>query len=570
MESRKELNLGFSDFKNIIENDNYFVDKSLFIKEVIKSERAVLLLPRPRRFGKTLNLSMLKYFFDINETNNSSLFKNLAIANSEATIMQKQGKYPVVHLSFKDAKAETWEKTYEHLISEISSQYKHHLYLLNDNFLPDFDKIKFNDILYQRASEVVYENSIKQLTEYLYRYHNQRVVVLVDEYDTPIQTGYKNFYNEVISFMRNLLSGAFKDNSYLYKGVITGILRISKESIFSGLNNIGVYSILEDRFSDCFGFTENEVKQILSDFEVITHYDEIKRWYNGYKFGSTTDIYNPWSILNFALEYKSGFKPFWVNTSSDELLKLRLNERDANYTREQLLNLINNQTIEKDIDENFVFTDWDTEKELLWTLLTFSGYLTIENKIDINKFTLKIPNYEIKFVFKNLIIKWLSVDVKIRKTLLEDTAKYLINNNIEKFEQGFKQIIGDTFSYFDVQGEAENVYQSYVLGLLAIIGDDYIIKSNRESGEGRYDIMLIPHDKSKYGVVIEIKQISKTERNTDEPDFSKKIDLKIEEALNQIDRNEYYKELIDNKIERIIKLPIVFVGKTPYISKQCK
>ena len=565
METRKELNLGYSDFKSIIENDNYFVDKSLFVREVIKAEKAVLLLPRPRRFGKTLNLSMLKYFFEINQPENEKLFLHLKLWQTESDIKQKQGKFPVLFLSFKDAKKDTWKKTFEHIMAEIVNLYKQHLYLLKDNFLSDFEQVEFMDILYKRASEVTCENSIKQLSEYLYRYHKQKVVVLIDEYDTPIQAGYKEFYNEVVSFMRNLMSGAFKANNYLYKGVITGILRISKESIFSGLNNVSVYSILDDEFSDKFGFTESETKQILLDFNVPTEYEQIKKWYNGYKFGNTNNIYNPWSILNYALSYKSGFKPYWVNTSSDGLLKERIKEQDANYTRELLLKLINNETIEKEIDENFVFPDLDTDKELLWTLLTFSGYLTSRNKIGRKSYELAIPNFEIKTVFQDIILKWLVIDIKLKRTLLTETTKYLINNEIDKFEKGFKEIIGDTFSYFDTKGEPENVYQAYLLGLLAIIGDDYIIKSNRESGEGRYDVMLLPHDNTKYGIVIEIKQISRQEKETQDA-FSNRINNKIMEALGQIDKNKYYKELIDNKISNIIKLPIIFAGKEPHIS----
>ena len=275
---------------------------------------------------------------------------------------------------------------------------------------------------------------------------------------------------------------------------------------------------------------------------------------------------NPWSILNYAQDYESGFKAFWVNTSSDELIKERLKERDANYTREQLLKLINNETIEKSIDENFVFPDLDTDKELLWTLLTFSGYLTSINKIGRKSYELAIPNYEIKTVFQDIILKWLNADIKIKQTLLINTAKYLISKDLVNFEKGFKEIIGDTFSYFDTKGEQESVYQSYVLGLLAIIGDDYIIKSNRESGEGRYDIMLIPHDKNKTGIVIEIKQITRNINETNEK-FHDRINNKIEEALNQIKTNKYYNELLDNKVTDILKLPIVFAGKEPYISQ---
>jgi len=561
----KELDLGNSDFKSIIENNNYFVDKSLLIKEVIKAQKQVILLPRPRRFGKTLNLSMLNYFFDINQTNKENLFLKLNIWQTENEIKEKYAKYPVIYLSFKDAKDKSWDNTYKFIVNEVINLYSKHDYLLEENVLKPHEKTTYNKILYSQTDSVDFAESLKRLSEYLFRYHNQKVVILIDEYDTPIQAGFRNFYDNVISFMRNLLSGAFKDNKYLYKGVITGILRVSRESIFTGLNNVSVHSVLDNEFSDKFGFTEIETKQILIDFDVPIQYEEIKKWYNGYKIGQTKDIYNPWSILNYIVGYKNGFKTYWANTSSNELLKEQLADRNENYTREQLLGLINNETIEKEIDENFVFPNLDKNKELLWSLLTFSGYLTSINKTGRKSYELKIPNYEIKTVFQDIIFDWLNTDLKIKQTLLIDTTKFLTNNEIEKFEIGFKKIIGDTFSYFDTQGEPENVYQSYVLGLLAIIGDDYIIKSNRESGEGRYDIMLIPHDKNKFGVVIEIKQIAKQEIEKD-IDFNERINEKIKEAQKQIDRNKYYKELIENKVSKIIKLPIVFAGKEPYIT----
>jgi len=560
----KKLELGNSDFKSIIENNNYFVDKSLFIQEIIDSQSQIILLPRPRRFGKTLNLSMVKYYFDSNQKLENNLFLNLNIWKENDEIKEKYAKYPVIFLSFKDAKQNNWVGTYKKIVSQIVKVYSSHDYLLQGELLKNHEKNTFNDILNEKADEVKYENSLALLTEYLFRYHHQKAIILIDEYDTPIQAGYKYFYESAIAFMRNLLSGAFKDNSFLYKGVITGILRISKESIFSGLNNVTVHTVLDDDFSDKFGFTEVETKQILVDFQVPTDYELIKKWYNGYKIGTTTDIYNPWSILNYAISYKSGFKPFWVNTSSDELLKTQLKSRDENYIREQLLQLINNETITKTIDQNFVFPDLETDKELLWSLLIFSGYLTMHEKLGINRYSLRIPNYELKFVFQNIVLNWLNVEVKIRQTLLIDTANYLVTNQIEKFERGFKKIIGDTFSYFDLDGEAENVYQSYLLGLLAIIGDDYIIKSNRESGDGRYDILLIPHDKTKYGVVIEIKQVARKETDKAQT-LNKRINAKIREAQKQIEKNRYFMELIDNEIPNIIKLPIVFAGKEPYI-----
>ncbi len=561
----KELDLGNSDFKKIIKNNNYFVDKSLLIKEVIKAQKQVILLPRPRRFGKTLNLSMLKYFFDINEPENVNLFTQLNIWKTEEEIVQKQGKYPIIYLSFKDAKQNTWDDTLQHIKIEIAKLFRTHNYLLKDNTLMDNEKLEFEKIANRTAHNVDFEVSIKQLSEYLHRYYQQEVVILIDEYDTPIQASHKKFYESAISFMRNLLSGALKDNTFLYKGIITGILRVSKESIFTGLNNVTAHTIFDEEFSDKFGFTESETKQILKDFDVSTPYEEIKKWYDGYRFGSHSGIYNPWSILNYALGHKNGFKTFWANTSSNELLKEQLEDRNENEIREQLMQLINNETIEKEIDDNFVFPDLEKNKDLVWSLLTFSGYLTSINKVGRKSYELKIPNYEIKTVFQDIVIHWLNTNLKIKQKLLLDTTNWLINNEIKRFELGFKKIIGDTFSYFDTQGEPENVYQSYVLGLLAIIGDDYIIKSNRESGDGRYDVMLIPHDKNKFGVVIEIKQIAKQEAEKD-IDFHKRIDEKIKEALQQIERNKYYKELIENKVSKIIKLPIVFAGKEPYIN----
>ncbi|MEN8121663.1 MAG: AAA family ATPase [Bacteroidota bacterium] len=567
MADRKKLNLGYSDFKNIIKSDSYFVDKSLFIKEVIDAEKNVLLFPRPRRFGKTLNLSMLRYFFDKNEPENEKLFTGLKIWQTGEDIKKHCCKYPVIFLSFKDAKANNWEDCYELIINEIVNLYSEHDYILEKSILKNYEKDEYFKILKKTAKNADYQNSLKQLTKYLQRFHNTNVIVLIDEYDTPIQSGHKKFYEEVVSFMRNLLSGAFKDNTYLHKGVITGILRVSKESIFSGLNNLSVNSILHDEFADKFGFTEPEVKEIIKDFKVKTKYSEIKKWYNGYKFGEISKIYNPWSILNFVVSKNEKFKPFWTNTSANELIKDEIKKKSADNIREEILKLINGNTIVKDIEENFVFPDLDKRKSLLWTLLTYSGYLTTNREISLGEYELLIPNHELKIIFKKTIVEWLEADIKIIKSLLQDSVNNLINNEIAKFEEGFKEIMGDTFSYYDTAKNNEYVYHSYILGLLAIIGDDYLVKSNKESGEGRYDIMLIPHDKSKNGVVIEIKQIEKQKENEKDEDFVKRINGQIKKAAKQIDRNKYYKELIVNKIrpENIIKVPVVFAGKEPYI-----
>ncbi|MCB1193246.1 MAG: AAA family ATPase [Leptospiraceae bacterium] len=560
----KKLDIGNSNFKRIIENDNYYVDKSLLIQEVIDTQKQVLLIPRPRRFGKTMNLLMLKYFFEKDHPENEKLFTGLKIWKAEKEILEKRGKYPVIYLSFKDAKANNWEECFELLVFEIANLFEIHRYLIETPLLSENQKFLYEKILSRNAKKTDYQNSLKQLSEYLHRYHKEQVVILVDEYDTPIQSGYKKFYEDVISFMRNLLSGAFKDNLYLYKGVITGILRVSRESIFTGLNNIGVYTILDHHFSDKFGFTETEVKQILTDLNVPTEYEQIKKWYDGYTMGKTQDIYNPWSILNYAVDYETGFKPYWVNTSSDELLKERIRQKDSIDAREDILKLINDEPIIKEINENFIFLELNVKKNLIWTLLLFSGYLTTNKKLDIIKYELKIPNYEIKFVFQNIILDWFEVEVKIIRTLLEDTANSLVNNQLDKFAFGFKKIIGDTFSYYDTDGEPEKVYHSYVLGLMAILCDDYVIRSNRESGEGRYDILLIPHDKSKNGVVVEIKQIEKKKRES-EKKLGERIQKELKSALSQIEENQYYKELVEHRVVNIIKVPIVFLGKTAYL-----
>jgi hypothetical protein len=549
----------------------------MFIREVIKAQKQVLLIPRPRRFGKTMNIRMLKYFFEKDKPEYPKLFKGLNIEKAEKDVLDRMGKYPVIFLSFKDAKASNWDLTYKYIINEIIKEYSYHDYLLQKDVLKQNEKNDYINIINRSADESIYGNSLKNLSEYLHRYHQTEVVILVDEYDTPIQAGYnKKFYEEVISFMRNLLSGAYKDNVYLYKGVLTGILRVSRESIFTGLNNLGVYTILEPNFSDKFGFTEEEVKQITTDLNIPEKFENIKRWYDGYTMGKKKDMYNPWSILNYAVDYETGFKPYWVNTSSDELLKDKIKDKNNEDTRLDILKLINGETITKEIHENFVFPDLDTNIDLVWTLLTFSGYLTVVEIKDINLCKLQIPNYELKYVFKNIILHWFNNDIKITRTLLIDTANYLVTNQLDKFAEGFKRIIGDTFSYYDTAGTPEKVYQAYTLGLLAILTDDYIIRSNRESGNGKYDILLLPKQRSSTilvdkppsqhptGVVIEIKRIK---RKKGQKIPKERINEELKNAMKQIEDNQYYKELIDHGITNIIKLPIVFVGKEAFFLK---
>ncbi len=396
----------------------------------------------------------------------------------------------------------------------------------------------------------------------------------MDEYDAPIQSAYEDYYDDAVDFMRSLMSGAFKDNSNLHKGVITGILRVSRESIFSDLNNIGVFSIMQNKFANNFGFSEKEVKEFFTYFNISVPFEEIKTWYDGYRFGDLSGIYNPWSAIKFVSnsqeERKAEFKPFWVNTSSNNLIKNLIKNKANSSIRSEILKLLNDEPIEKNIEENFVFSDLKTDNQLIWTLFLFSGYITVKKHIAKKKYALKIPNYEVKTIFQDIIIHWFKTDIKVRTELLENMANSLINNDLKTFEKSFKEIMGDTFSYYDTAKNNEYVFHAYMLGLLAIIGDDYILKSNRESGDGRYDIMLIPKQiKGNNGVVIEIKRTEKQQENESDEDFHDRINKKIKEAEKQINKNKYHKELLYNGIaeENIVKVPIVFAGKEPFMNK---
>ncbi len=543
MSKKKKIRLGCSDFKDIIESNAYYVDKSLFIEEVIESNSDVMLIPRPRRFGKTLNLSMLRYFFDIREPENRTLFESLKIWQCDEDIKSKQGNYPVIYVSFRNAKGNTWGDCYELIKIAISNLFRQHIYLLDSDSLYEYEVDIYKKILNKTADRGDYQCSIEYLSE----------------------------YEEAVDFMRGLMSGAFKDNSSLYKGVITGILRVSKESIFSGLNNIGVFSILQNDFSDKFGFSQEEVLKVL-DYHNIDGalYSMVQKWYDGYKFGAYENIYNPWSILNFVTWNPMEFRPFWVNTSSNSLIKSLIKNKKNTSIRHEILKLLNDEVIEKDIEENFVFPDLQNDTQLIWALFLFSGYLTTNKKISQFKYKLSIPNYEVKTVFKRTIIDWFKIDIRVQSELLENMANSLVNNDLKTFEKAFREVMGDTFSYYDTAKTNEYVFHAYLLGLLAIKGDDYVLKSNRESGDGRYDIMLIPKEiKGNNGVVIEIKRVEKREENETDEKFYNRINKELEEAENQINQNQYYKELTGIGIseENIVKTAIVFAGKEPYVNK---
>jgi hypothetical protein len=557
---KKTIQIGTSNFKELIQGNHYFVDKSLLIKEFVQNSAKVVLTPRPRRFGKTLNLSMLSYFFDVAEkAETRDLFNGLKIENEEE-IMGLRGEYPVVFVSFKNQKHISYQNFQDGIRIMLSNLYKEHEYLLNSSKLSEFDKDEFREVISRKASISLLSEALSNLMRYLNKHYDKKVMLLVDEYDVPIQEAYlKRYYDEAISLVRNILTAALKDNNYLEKAMVTGILRVAKESIFSGLNNFKVSTILDVKFNDKFGFTEQEVEEILNYYEIQNKISEVKEWYNGYIFGGNV-IYNPWSVLNYIDNKEKGFMPYWINSSSNDLIKRLLVKGNRNMKLE-LEELINGNSINKVVDDNIVMNEVEDSNENIWSFLTLSGYLKpvkTENIEGIIHCELKIPNKEVLIFYKILIEKWFKETMTNEKYMV--MLETLLTGEIEIFAGIFKEFVISNLSYFDVSGkEPERVYHAFVLGMLVSLSENYDVKSNKESGYGRYDVMIIPKNISKLGVIIEFKKID---------DF---LDTTIEgatiTALKQIEDKKYETELLDRGIKDIIKLAIVFKGKEIKVTK---
>jgi hypothetical protein len=554
----KKLPVGVSDFKKIIRDNYYYVDKTLFIKEIIDKGDSILLIPRPRRFGKTLNLSMLKYFYDCQpgEEENKELFNSLAIQKAGQIYLDKMGKHPVIFLSFRSIKVLEWESCISKIIQLIQDEYLRHDYLLNSPELKPAEKDYIKRLIDLKGNIGDYENSLEKLLIFLSRHYGERAVILIDEYDAPIHAGFNHgYYEEIINFMRNFLCGGLKDTDpYLEKGLLTGIMRIAKESIFSGLNNPGVYTLLSDAFNDKFGFTEKEVEALLKDFQAMDSYDLVQEWYNGYRFGETI-IYNPWSIVNFLAEGAKKFKPYWINTSDNAIVESLLS-RGGKELKGELEQLIRGETIEKAIDDNIVLKYVDSDENSLWSFLLMGGYLKptaerMARTTDKMYYTLTIPNREVKTAYTSIIDRYFTTKIENKK--LEIMLKALIDGDVKLFEKMLRKVVTAVFSYHDFGGEPEKVYHALVAGLLIWISDTHEIKSNRESGYGRYDIMIIPGDIKRIGYVIEFKSVDEEENET--------VPAAVEAALQQIENKKYETELIERGIKNYKKLASVFKGK---------
>ncbi|MCL2064420.1 MAG: ATP-binding protein [Candidatus Cloacimonetes bacterium] len=570
--TKKELPIGVSDFKKIIIDDLYFVDKSMFIKDVVGTGTMVLLYPRPRRFGKTLNLSMLKYFYDCNE-DNSQLFDDLEISKEEK-IMKKQGKYPVIFITLKDIKAETLELCFEKIYSEISSLYSSHRKLLNESFMSKWDIEYFESILSKKGNYADFTASLKNLSQYLYEHYKINPVILIDEYDTPIHSGYYNgYYKEIVSFMQGFLGGALKDNVYLEKGVLTGILRVAKESIFSDLNNIRVLTILNQESANRFGFTEDEVGILLKESGSILNLSEIKNMYNGYNFGGI-DIYNPWSILN-SLQEKN-FGHYWANSSGNNLIKTMCQEADES-VKEDLEILLQGGKIKKYIKDSIIFQELQSDQNAIWNFFLMCGYLRYDDYIlnvergDTNA-DISIPNKEIFTLFNTTIVpNWFRKTEKTDELI--NLATLLVDGDFEEFKKEFIQYCQESFSYFDVSGqEPEKFYHAFVLGMITCLRDRYLIKSNRETGYGRSDLMLIPYNLPPHsqardfpphlwggqggankGIIFEFKKLNEARGETFEKAFRN--------GKRQLLEKQYDIEMKGYGIEKITYIIAVFKGK---------
>ena len=548
----KKIALGESDFRSIIENNEYFVDKSLLIKEIFEDSSRIILIPRPRRFGKTLNLSMIRYFVERCDEDRRYLFNNLLI-EKEKDIMKRQGIYPTIYLTFKDEKHDKFEDFQMKLAFFVSEIYKKHYYLY-ESLTFQVDKDYFDKIINKVSTKAELEMSLKNLSKYLYDYYGEKIIILIDEYDTPIQHSYfSGIYDDTIAFMRNFLSNTLKDNIYLEKALLTGILRVARESIFSGLNNLDVYSILKEGYSDKFGFTEVEIEKMLNDFNIVKEKDEFKRWYNGYLFGNTV-IYNPWSTLSYLKDKNEYFMPYWVNTSENKIIKTIL-AKGSDGLKKSFEELLKGNTIETTIDENIIMADIEANENNVWSFLLLSGYLKVVDKIrkeDEIYYEVAIPNVEVKHMYNKIIKDWASESYVSSE--YNEMLKALINFDYEVFEEIFIDYVEKSLSYFDVSGEEpERVYHSFVLGMLVALNNTHYVLSNRESGYGRYDVMVIPKDITKPGIIIEFKRARKNNKKT--------IEQLIEEAKKQIEDKKYETELLSRGITDIKKLVIVFKGK---------
>lgn len=559
------VGIGHQDFETVRIKNNFYIDKTEFIKEWWESDDAVTLITRPRRFGKTLNMSMLEKFFSIEYAKRDELFEGLNIWKYKE-YREIQGRYPVIFLSFANVKENTYEQARESICRIIQELYNKNIFLLHTDLLTDNEKEEYKQIS-TKMNDSMISDAIRKMSDYLSRYYGKKTIILLDEYDTPIQEAYVGgFWPDLMGVLRSLLNSTFKTNPYLERAVMTGITRVSKESIFSDLNNLEVVTTTSKKYEDKFGFTQEEVTKALSEYELEDKKEEVKLWYDGFCFGEAKEIYNPWSIINYL--DKKEVAPYWANTSSNSLIGKLIREGNTQ-VKESFELLLNGKEIVTELDEQIVYDQLDLEETAIWSLLLASGYLKVEEKIRDDSdylnwkqlYRLKLTNFEVKVMFAHMVKNWFS------KTGGDYNAfiKAMLNDDIEAMNAYMNRISMRIFSYFDVGKksskmlEPERFYHGFVLGLLVELMDRYEIKSNRESGFGRYDVMLRPRNVKDKAIIMEFKVIS--------PKKEKSLEETAQNALEQIKEKNYKEELIEAGIsENNIKAyGFAFEGKNVLI-----
>jgi hypothetical protein len=551
---RKPLPVGVDDYKKLIEEGYYHVDKTLLIKELLEKKAEVTLIPRPRRFGKTMNMSMLKYFFELTNEDRTHLFQDKLVWQHQEC-REHFGQYPVVFLSFKTIKESTISGAYLAIEELVAKEFDNHNYLLDSKNLTDRDKKIFIKIRNREALEIDVKNSLKSLSDFLCKHHGKPAIVLLDEYDTPINSAYvEGYYKPMVDFLRNMLHEVFKGNNSLAFGVLTGIMRTAKEGIFSGLNNLKVCTLLSDQYADKFGFTQQEVDASLQEYELTPKHDEIRKWYNGYSIGKNNkiQIYNPWSIIN-CLDNNGEIEIYWGNVSGNAVIK-KLLITSARSVQEQMGDLLFGGVIKQPVDEGMVFPQMNATQKAAWSLFLFSGYLTsagYEGSPGKEIQHLKIPNEELMVMFPQMIQDALEQTFTTNK--IEDLLNSISSGDADLFQERLVEFVQDSLSFYDFnRKDPERSYHLFVLGLLAMLKDQYDITSNRESGMGRYDIMLKPHDPNKLGVIIEIKRKHKNDAS---------LEAAADKAVAQIIEKEYAMELKNCSVKKSVGYGIAFEGK---------
>ncbi len=548
----KPLPIGISDYIRAQE-EYYYVDKTLLIKDFLDKKPLVSLFTRPRRFGKTLNMDMLRIFFEISNEDTSKYFINKQIWKCGKEYQAHQGKYPVIFLTFKDVKFDSWTATLDKIKGLLQEEYARHIEVLDSNKISQYEKDYFLKILNGNANEVDISSALERLSKILAIHYKKNPIIIIDEYDTPIQEGYiKEFYDEIISFMRNFFSGAFKDNKYLSYGFLTGILRISQESIFSGMNNISVHSLFDEEYESYFGFTEDEVKNMLSYYGKQDKETELKNWYDGYLFGKK-EIYNPWSVINY-ISRDCIPQAYWANSGSNEILHEVM--QTLNDDSVQRLNaLLQGEKVVARIDQNVIYRSIKENSQYIYSLLIVAGYLKPVTKYiqeDGNYLCeVKIPNKEIEAVYRSEVLSSLVTSGVIKRTTMDTIVESLFSNSYERLQLALSEYLNNSISFFDKS--SESFYHGLMLGLLALMDNQYIIKSNREAGDGRYDISLLPRQNKYPAIIIELKY----QKNI----TNDKLNALAHQALSQINLLRYDSEFKKFGFEKVLKYTIAFSGK---------